>query len=329
MSAAPLSRTGFKFLLTVRDGPDAGTSFQLLPPRVSIGRGSDCNVVLNDPRVSRMAAAIAFTMERIVISDLSGRQTLYVNGELSTEVTLKDGDLIQIGDSTLSFVVEAMPLNPSRPRSVSHAGGQFEGHAGYQSGSGPSPSRGPRGSGGLSQRQRFYIIIGVIAIAFAGLMLTEPKKPKKEINPRTVEDLQKEIEGSEKKQDEIRQKRVFTSDDEKTRFEEAQRHFNEGFRDYQKGQWVRAMRSFETARTIDPKHQLAARYFKLAEKERDAMIAALTLEGRRYREKSMFTRCSAQFEKVLDMIPNKEDVKYKSAEALKKECDLQLDGRFL
>jgi len=207
-----------------------------------------------------------------------------------------------------------------------------EGPLEYQSGRGPGPTqqaRGIRSGGGLSQRKRFYLIVVVIGVVFAGLMLSETKKPKKEVNPRSIEELQKEIEGSEKKQDEIRQKRVFMNGDEKTRFEEAQRHFNEGFRDYQKGQWIRAMRSFETARTMDPKHQLAARYFRLAEKERDAMIAALTLEGRRYREKSMFVRCSAQFEKVLDMIPNKEDVKYKSAEALKKECDLQLEGRFL
>jgi pSer/pThr/pTyr-binding forkhead associated (FHA) protein len=325
MSAAPLSRTGFKFLMTIRDGPDAGASFQLLPPRVSIGRGSDCNVVLNDPRASRMAATIVFTMEKIVISDLSGRQTLYVNGELVTEVAIKDGDRIQIGDSTLTFQVEALPLKPQmhpRLRSVVQSGVQMEGET-------ASAQRRVRTGGGISPRQRILLIAAVIGVAFVGLMLIEPQKPKKEASPRTIEEFQKEIEGSEKKQDEIRQKRVFSNDDEKTRFEEAQRHFNEGFRDYQKGQWVRAMRSFETARTIDPKHQLAARYFRLAEKERDAMIAALTLEGRRYREKNMFARCSAQFEKVLDMIPNKEDVKYRSAEALKKECELQLEGRFL
>ena len=53
---APMPRTGFKFMLTVQNGPDTGATFQLLPPRVSIGRGADCNVILNDPRVSRVAA---------------------------------------------------------------------------------------------------------------------------------------------------------------------------------------------------------------------------------------------------------------------------------
>lgn len=334
MSAAPLARTGFKFVMMVRDGPDTGASFQLLPPRVTIGRGSDCNVVLNDPRVSRMAASIEFTMEQITLTDVSGRQATTVNGDIVQQASLKDGDVIRIGDTELTFFVEALQLASQRPLSLAHPnaplGGSSDAYGGFASG--PGPARAPHGvrtsSEGLHPRIKFFAIVGVVAIAFAALMMTEPKKTKKDTGPRTVEELQKEIESSEKRQDELRQKRVFKNDDEKTRFEEAQRHFNEGFRDYQKGQWVRAMRSFETARTIDPKHQLATRYFKLAEKEHDGMISNLTLEARRYREKNMWARCSAQFEKVLDMIPNKDDVKYKTAEALKKECDLQLDGRF-
>jgi pSer/pThr/pTyr-binding forkhead associated (FHA) protein len=316
--AAPAARMGFKFVLTVRDGPDVGATFQLLPPRATIGRGADCHVLLNDPRVSRTAASIEFSMEQIVITDISGRQTLLVNGQFTAAASIKDGDLIRIGETEMAFFVEAIPLIANEPKAL--PGSQMRPTAAP-----PSGSFG--GDTGLSSRQKFYIGLGIAVAAFLLLMMSETKKGKKDSGPRTSDEIQKEIEQSEKKQEELLQKRVFKNDEERTRYEEAQRHFNEGFRDYQKGQWSRAMRSFQTAVTIDPLHQLASRYFKLAEKARDQMISDLTLEGRRYREKSMWARCSAQFEKVLDMIPNKEDLKYKAAEAMKKECDLHLDIR--
>lgn len=332
-AAAPLARTGFKFLLKVTDGPDAGATFQLLPPHVTIGRGADCHVVLNDPRVSRMAATIDFSMEQIILKEVSIRQVMAVNGVSTSEASIKDGDIIQIGDSVLGFIVEALHLPSQQSSSRAMAAAQMQGRSLDM---GSMPQQGPRAnrssqnanSGGLSGRVKLYGAVAVLGLAMAWLLMSDPPKPRKDPGPVSADDIQKEIDKSEKRQDEIIQKRVFKNDAEKTRYEEAQRHFNEGFRDYQKGQWGRAMRSFEIAITIDSQHALARRYYKLSEKARDQMISDLTLEGRRYREKSMWARCSAQFEKVLDLIPNKDDMKYKAAEAMKKECDLQLEGRF-
>lgn len=322
-------RTGFKFMLTVREGPDLGASFQLLPPRVTIGRGADNNIVLNDPRMSRNAAAIEFSMEKIAIIDLSGRNTLAVNGESLVQTGLKDGDIIRIGDTEFTFFVEAMVVAPPHPNLTLHHGGAGGAHAGMpHSHSHAAPPHPNLPNQGLSGRAKFYIGLAVAGVAFVALLNSGSNAKKKEQGLRTVEEIEKEIKESQDRQGEIEKKRVFKTPEEKTRYDEANRHFLEGFRDYQKGQWQRAMRSFETARTIDPKHPLAGRYFKLAEKQRDEMIALLTLEGRRYLEKNMFSRCAAQFEKVLDLIQNTEDVKYKSALALKKECDLQSEGKF-
>lgn len=324
-AAAQLPRTGFKFMLTVREGPDAGASFQLLPPRVSIGRDSVCNVVLSDPRVSRDAAVIEFSMEQITIQITNNRQVLQVNGETATRFSLKNGDVIRLGESELIFFIEALALG-SGGRPLSSAP-QIHQNIGFH----PPPSGRPTmysTESGLSKRQKFYLIIIVAGSLLAWLLMSETKLNKKDIGPRTVEEIEKEIKVSGEKSDEIVKKREFKNESEKTRYEEAQRHFSEGFRDFQKNQFARAMKSFETCRTIDPQHQLCMRYFKLSEKSRDSMIAELTLEGRRYREKGMWARCSAQLEKVLDMIQNKDDVKYKSADQLRKECDLRMEERF-
>lgn len=351
-TAQKTPKTGFKFMLAVNRGPDKGVSYQLLPPKVTIGRAPENNVTLTDPRVSRHAAVIEFSMEKIVIQDLSSRQTLNVNGDTAKTATLVDGDIIKIGDTEMVFMVEALALTPPKsamphldvvaPLSpTAPPDGIGAGHMPPQAYAPPAfetpqmnfPPRSSRPSSraamaGSNGRTRFYVIVGAVLLLLVWLLNSESPEKKKEQGLRTVEEIQKDIEFSDKRQEEITKRRTFRSEEERTRFEEANRHYLEGFRDYQKSQFARALKSFETARAIDPEHELARRYYKLAEKQRDEMVALMILEGRRYKEKQMFARCSAALEKVLFSITNKEDLKYKEAEALKKECDLMIGEKF-
>jgi pSer/pThr/pTyr-binding forkhead associated (FHA) protein len=347
MTAVALPRTGFKFVMTVRDGPDVGATFQLLPPRVTIGRGGENHIALNDPRVSRQAAIIEFSIERITITDISGRESMMVNGYTIQESAIKDGDLIHIGETELKFVVEALPLGPAihpatfdsatspalRPQAVPNL--NFETPS---FGLPPSNTTTNLGGGGSrstrrtandegAKKIRFYIIVAAAAGFFFYFMNQEPGTKAGAKGIPTVEQIESGIKDSVNRKEAI-EKRRFKTEEERTRANESQRHFMEGFRDYQKSQWSRAIRSFETAQAIDPKNEIAGRYRRLAEKQRDEMVNILTIEGRRYREKSMYTRCSAAFEKVLIEIPNKQDLKYKAAEALKNECDAASDERY-
>lgn len=372
-AAAARPKTGFKFMLTVKGGPDKGVSYQLLPPMVTIGRDASAHVSLTDPRVSRQAATIEFSMERILIKETSSRRTMLIDGVACERSELVDGSVIQIGDTKFVFAVEALPLapiggfpqaSPIQPSALAPhlqvvpAAGQSpmnsvqpaqsfqqssqqimpaEQYSGSPSQMGanqnfgnpppgassyaPSPpSRGKSGGQGLSPT--FMIIIAFII--GVGLMVALQENAKRSAARRitTSTDIQKEIDSSEKLQDELKKKRKFSSDEEKTRYEEANRHYLEGFRDYQNSQYSRAIRSFETALAIDPQNELARRYYSLAQKQRDDMVANLVMEGRQYRDKQMYTRCSAAFGKAMDFMPNRDDLKYKQAEAMKKECDL-------
>jgi pSer/pThr/pTyr-binding forkhead associated (FHA) protein len=339
MSAAmALPRTGFKFMLTVRDGPDTGATYQLLPPTVTIGRGPENNVSLNDLRVSRAAAVISFTMEQITITDVSNRQSMMINQVQQSESPLKDGDLIFIGETELLFKVEALPLHGLPQTTISGAAsgavpGALPGFAvpaGMTISPNPGVPKPPQATDTQARNKkiRFYAIVVILVGGFVWFMNSQDIKPTKAKGLKTVQEIETDLKETEQRQDAIVKKREFKSDMEQTRYEEAQHHFIQGFRDYQNGQWGRAMRSFETARAIDPHHELAGRYYQLAEKHRDDMVSELTVEGRRYREKSMYARCSAALEKALDAIPNKQDVKYKATEAIKKECDLLSEDRY-
>jgi pSer/pThr/pTyr-binding forkhead associated (FHA) protein len=328
MSARALAaRTGFKFTISIRRGPDKGSSYQLLPPTVTIGRSPDNNIVLSDPKVSRNAARIEFSIEQIIITDLSGRGGLTVNGESVSVAPIKDGDLIQLGETEFSFVVEALILAPpalATPNSHQPPGSFTTTRAGGQQFQQIRPGSANQGG----SKMTFIIVLLVVGGFGAYLFSSSPtiKKPGHVL--RTNDTVDKETKASTDRADEIIKKRTFKNDEEKTRFEEAQKQYLTGFRDYQKGQYMRAMREFETALAIDPDNQLARRYYKLAEKQRDESVSDLSLEGRRYKDKHMYSRCTAAFEKVLEQIPNKDDAKYKESDALRNECQLLENERF-
>ncbi len=329
MSAGALAtRTGFKFMISIRQGPDTGASYQLLPPKVTIGRAPDNNIILIDPKVSRNAAVIEFSVELITITDLSNRGLLFVNGHQTSSESIRDGDVIQIGETEFTFNVEAMILAPSNSVQtpilqppVSFATTQSPGQQFHQ----VRPVS-PQNQG--SSKIVFYIIVLVLGGLGAFIFTGTPSIKNPGVALRTKDTVDKDTKASTERADDIVRKRTFKNDEEKTRFEEAQKQYLVGFRDYQKGQYMRAMREFETALAIDPDNQLSRRYYKLSEKQRDESVADLSLEGRRYKDKHMYSRCTAAFEKVLEQIPNKDDAKYKEADALRNECQLLDDERF-
>jgi hypothetical protein len=333
---APLPRTGFKFMISVRSGPAAGATYQLLPPRVSIGRDSATNnVVLIDPRVSRNAAVIEFSPDEIVILDVSGKAKLSVNGIPGDRHSIKGGDVIQVGESELIFIVEALHLPVHNPPPTGGIAPVFPEHHGL----GPTLAGNPRGRIETephlrSRRSRpkrgggrgpLYLVVALILGGIIIIGKSEQNSKKLDAGLRTTSEIEKEISETTARVDALTKKRQFRTEEEKTRYEESQKHYLRGFRDYQKGNYTRAISALETAIGLDPENVLARRYYRLAQKQKDEVITNLLLEGRRYREKAMYARCSSAIEKALVLMTNKDDLKFKEAEKIKKECDLLLE----
>lgn len=86
------------------NGPRAGTSMELTPPGVSVGREEDNDVQLLVTGVSRYHAKITFNGSAWSILDLGSTNGTRLNGkQISAETVLADGDTIVIGDQTLIF----------------------------------------------------------------------------------------------------------------------------------------------------------------------------------------------------------------------------------
>lgn len=84
-------------------------------PMISIGKGTDCDVELNDKSVSRKHAVIKNVGARYYLVDQGSINGTFVNGEKISEHELSSDDVIQIG--SIEFQFQALDLNYSQQKS--------------------------------------------------------------------------------------------------------------------------------------------------------------------------------------------------------------------
>lgn len=80
----------------------AGAAYPLVRGTTVLGRGSDVDIRVEDPGVSRRHCAIVLG-EPALVRDLSSTNGTFVNGERVEEVTLGDGTQVQIGGTVIAF----------------------------------------------------------------------------------------------------------------------------------------------------------------------------------------------------------------------------------
>jgi hypothetical protein len=85
-----------------------GTRHPLQPPGLVVGRGTDADVRINDPGVSRRH--IEFTVEpgehaRIAVRDLGSTNGMHVDGHRVTHTGVRDGTQVKIGNTTMTVHV--------------------------------------------------------------------------------------------------------------------------------------------------------------------------------------------------------------------------------
>ena len=85
-----------------------GSRHPLGPPGVVVGRGSEADLRINDPGVSRRHAEFRVTGGRgtpsISVADLGSTNGTLVDGHRVTEVELHDGSTVRIGNTELTVV---------------------------------------------------------------------------------------------------------------------------------------------------------------------------------------------------------------------------------
>ncbi len=90
-------------VVTITAGPDSGKEFFLRGESTVVGRGLDCDLVLNDPSVSRRHFRIDKRDANYLMVDLGSGNGTKVDGAKQAEKILDDGMKITVGTTTLQF----------------------------------------------------------------------------------------------------------------------------------------------------------------------------------------------------------------------------------
>lgn len=332
MSAAPVLAQQYIFSLQILSGSDKGKKFKLLPPKIFVGRETGNHIILQDPKVSRHHLTLFFHPDEVTFEDHSQGKTVRVNKAVPTTYSLRSGDVLTLGDTHLRFEVKLDTDAPTKPQLVSlgenhpsfnsDSFGNSQSMQNHQRTGAPSFSGQAKSKSGTkslgSGRLRFYGILVFLGVAIYLLAATNSKKSRPIEDIRTDEMIQKSIEISHQIQEQLEERRIKQSPGRN----EAQKLYLRGFRDYQKGNYLRAISSFQGAMAADSRHELAIRYYSLAQRKNDELIDSSLQMAQKYKVKAMFSRCVSYAEKVMTLLTDRKHAKYEEAQQIRKECQL-------
>ncbi|WP_370617056.1 FhaA domain-containing protein [Mumia qirimensis] len=126
-----------------------GVRHPVEPPGVVIGRGTEAQLRINDPGVSRRHAQVRLIVEgagvRVAIEDLGSTNGIVVDGRRVTHAVLADGSRIQLGNTLIvvrnPHARPGPPVGPTGP--VAPSGPRPSAPSGPMPSSGPIPPAGP------------------------------------------------------------------------------------------------------------------------------------------------------------------------------------------
>lgn len=81
-----------------------GRRYPLTEGTITLGRGSDADIVLEDTGVSRHHAHISWSNGQVTVSDMGSTNGTFVNGRKITTVSLSDQDVISLGRSRVTLL---------------------------------------------------------------------------------------------------------------------------------------------------------------------------------------------------------------------------------
>lgn len=95
--------------IIIRKGRKKGAEYSIVSGRTVLGRGKDADIIIDDPAVSRMHAAIEYTKSRFILMDLGSTNGTFIDGRSIKHADLSHGTTFRMGDTIIEFSLMEKP----------------------------------------------------------------------------------------------------------------------------------------------------------------------------------------------------------------------------
>ncbi len=92
-----------RFKLVNKDDPNS--VYETVQRNFALGRSKECEIIINDPHISRVQARVRYEDNRFYIENL-GKNPILINGLTSSGQFLNDGDQITLGTTSFRFSLD-------------------------------------------------------------------------------------------------------------------------------------------------------------------------------------------------------------------------------
>ena len=268
--------------LEVISGPEEGVLYRLRGSEITIGRGKENDITLEDSQASRLHALIVLEEGKFFLKDLDSQNGITVNGKTVSLCELENGDRISIGETTFQFTLP---------------GGQELAESTFLEG--VLDDLGP-------VRPRPFRVIPMILLGLVGLVIywaltsgtkdqgqgTETREPFSVPTIPLAPPFEEESLGVR-----IQQENMVSAD----------HLYQQGFRELMATNYLRAITFFEAALTLYPSHQSAKQKLTRAFEEISREVDKEFQLGRRYFENHHWERAVFHFERAKLLLGKKTD----------------------
>jgi pSer/pThr/pTyr-binding forkhead associated (FHA) protein len=267
--------------LKVVQGPDIGAVYVIVGPRAAVGRGDENDIMILDLKASRKHALFSMKGSAWEVSDNGSANGILVNGKNVRSATLRTGDTVTLGETTLEF----MASGDSNTMMLTAPASSMTQIIAQQK----APTFGAGGAAGGSDSKKKLLILAAAA-GFAFLLFGVQDPADKKAKP------------AKKNTEEKRDLASYLPTTETAPNKVADSFFRAGLREYRAGNYIRAKQQFETALQIVPGHTLATLYLRNCDKSVEEDVKKSLYYGKKNMDAGKLRSAKANFEAVMRLL---------------------------
>lgn len=272
-------------------GQTKGEAYILTGTRIVMGRSEKADVRVLDIKSSREHAEITRVGKDWVLTDLGSQNGIIVNDQKVSQLKLKEGDKIVIGQTVYKFAkveVKGPEAAKAKKPDLDEAFNEVE-----------------------PQKKKSSALLGLVAAVGIGLILLDDSDtPKARKKASTSTKVTKDV--TDEYLNLVRQKQMM---EDKALKQKMNTIFNRGLREYREKNYFRAINEFNLALILNPSDPLADFYLRKAKEELDKVIADEFIKGKRDEEALRYQNAIVTYCSIIRLLYQyKDDERYKSAE---------------